>query len=142
MIRQQLETTSRRMTCHDLAKCVRLGIGRTLVITALAGGSVAMIGCAACHPIEGIPARYVPSEVKAQSRSGKKTIDLSLLSQTVPRTYHLDSGDVLAVYIEGVLPKANEFPPVNMPLQGEEATPALGYPIPVRPDGTMSTRCT
>ncbi len=138
MIRQQLETTSCRITRNDVVKFVRRWLRITLAFGALAGGAVGLIGCAAFRPIEGIPARFVPNEVKAQTRSGKKTLDLSLLSQTVPRIYHLDSGDVLAVYIEGVLPRANEFPPINMPMQGEEATPALGYPIPVRPDGTIS----
>lgn len=104
----------------------------------LLSGLLSLSGCAAFRPIDGIPARYVPDEVKAPSRSGKKTIDLSLLSQTQPSVYHLDAGDVLAVYVEGVIPRPNELPPVNLPHQGEDAAPALGYPIPVRQDGTVS----
>ena len=99
---------------------------------------LSLTGCAAFHPIEGIPARFVPDEIRASSRSGKKTIDLSLLSRTQPDEYRLDTGDVLAVYIEGVLPRPNELPPTHMPQLGEEASPALGYPIPVRHDGTIS----
>ena len=112
---------------------------RALILsTTIIGGMLSLNGCAAFRPIDGIPARYVPDEIKSASRSGKKTIDLSLLSQTQPSIYHLDAGDVLAVYIEGVIPRPNEFPPVNLPQQGEEASPALGYPIPVRQDGTIS----
>jgi protein involved in polysaccharide export with SLBB domain len=90
--------------------------------------------------MDGVPARYVPDEVKAPMRSGKKTIDLSLLSQTLPSEYHLDSGDVLAISIEGVMPRRDgELPPVNMAFNnGDEALPALGYPVPVRADGTVS----
>ena len=73
-------------------------------------------------------------------RSGKKTIDLSLLSQTQPSVYHLDTGDVLAISIEGVMPRREgELPPVNMSFNAnDESLPALGYPVPVRSDGTVS----
>ena len=103
-------------------------------------GLLGLSGCAAFRPIDGIPARYVPDEVKAPTRSGKKTIDLSLLSQTQPSVYHLDTGDVLAISIEGVMPRREgELPPVNMAFNtNDEALPALGYPIPVRADGTIS----
>lgn len=103
-------------------------------------GSLGLAGCAAFRPIDGIPARYVPDEVKAPVRSGKKTIDLSLLSQTQPSVYHLDTGDVLAISIEGVMPRRDgELPPVNMAFNpNDEALPALGYPVPVRADGTVS----
>jgi len=60
-------------------------------------------GCAAIHPLKGVPAQYLPTEYKGEIRSGKETIDLSLLRQPAPKHYLLDSGDVLGVYIEGVL---------------------------------------
>lgn len=103
-------------------------------------GMLGLTGCAAFRPIDGVPARYVPDEVKAPSRSGKKTIDLSLLSQTQPSVYHLDAGDVLAISIEGVMPSRDgDLPPVNMSFNpADEALPALGYPVPVRADGTIS----
>ena len=103
-------------------------------------GLLGLSGCAAFRPIDGIPARYVPDEVKAPIRSGKKTIDLSLLSQTQPSVYHLDAGDVLAISIEGVMPRRDgELPPVNQSFNSnDEALPALGYPVPVRADGTVS----
>lgn len=112
---------------------------RAAVCGALAG-SLSLSGCAAFRPIDGVPARYVPDEVKAPVRSGKKTIDLSLLSQTQPSVYHLDTGDVLAISIEGVMPRRDgELPPVNMAFNpNDEALPALGYPVPVRADGTVS----
>lgn len=116
---------------------------RRLVRVAICGallGSLCLAGCAAFRPIDGIPARYVPDEVKAPVRSGKKTINLSLLSQTQPSVYHLDTGDVLAISIEGVMPRRDgELPPVNMAFNpNDEALPALGYPVPVRADGTIS----
>lgn len=112
---------------------------RAVVCGALTG-MLGLSGCAAFRPIDGIPARYVPDEIKAPMRSGKKTIDLSLLSQTQPSVYHLDTGDVLAISIEGVMPRREgELPPVNMSFNAnDEALPALGYPVPVRSDGTVS----
>lgn len=99
--------------------------------------SVFLNGCAAIHPIKGIPAQYLPSEYKADMRSGKETIDLSLLRQPAPKHYLLDSGDVLGVYIEGVLGQFKDVPPVHFP-QSQEVAPSLGYPIPIREDGTIS----
>ena len=103
-------------------------------------GLLGLSGCAAFRPMDGIPARYVPDEVKAPVRAGKKTIDLSLLEQTLPSVYHLDVGDVLAISIEGVMPRDERMtPPVNMAFNpNDEALPALGYPVPVRADGTIS----
>ncbi len=94
-------------------------------------------GCAAMQPMNGIPARYMPDDFKPASRSGKKTINLSLLRQTPPPQYLLDSGDVLAIYIEGVLGNRQQTPPVHFPLN-REVPPSFGFPIPVRDDGTIS----
>ncbi len=138
MIRSCGLTRARLRRRRSLRAFVSLPFVRMAALAALATCVLNLSGCAAFRPIDGIPARYVPDEIKAATRSGKKTIDLSLLSQTQPSVYHLDAGDVLAVYIEGVIPKHNEFPPVNMPQQGEEGAPSLGYPIPVRQDGTIS----
>ena len=96
-----------------------------------------LAGCAALHPIKGVPARHVPSPYLAEPRSGKKTIDLSLLRQTPAEQHYVDSGDVLAIYIEGVLGRREDVPPVHFPENGE-TRPSLGYPIPVRGDGTIS----
>jgi hypothetical protein len=89
--------------------------------------------------MKGIPARYLPPEFQAETRMGKRTIDLSLLRQTPPSQYLIDSGDVLGVYIEGVLGRREDVPPVYFPERDDvSGTPSLGYPIPVREDGTLS----
>ena len=94
-------------------------------------------GCSALHPLHGVPVNYYPKELNGQPRSGKKTIDLSLLRQTPPEHHLIDSGDVLGIYIEGVLGRREEIPPVHF--SPTDATPpSLGFPIPVREDGTIS----
>uniref|UniRef100_A0A7C2NYD8 Polysaccharide export protein N-terminal domain-containing protein n=1 Tax=Schlesneria paludicola TaxID=360056 RepID=A0A7C2NYD8_9PLAN len=94
-------------------------------------------GCAAFRPIHGVPARYMPDEFKGPSRSGKRTIDLSLLRQRPPAAHIVDSGDLLSIYIEGILGRREEQPPVYFP-QNNDTTPTVGYPLPVRDDGTLS----
>ena len=75
-------------------------------------------GCAAFHPLRGVPASYLPDQYEGERRAGKKTINLSLLVRRPPDQYRVDSGDVLAIYIPGVLGKistgveeAGEEPP-------------------------------
>lgn len=102
-------------------------------------------GCAAFHPIRGVPAPYVPPEYLGPSRSGKKTIDLSLLVQTQPDQYRVAAGDTLSIYIPGVLGsltieeqrQIGETPPINLPTNPSDP-PTIGYPITVRDDGTIA----
>lgn len=96
-----------------------------------------MTGCAAFRPIHGVPARYVPDEFKGPTRSGKRTIDLSLMRQRPSPVHLCDSGDLLAIYIEGVLGRPDVQPPVYFP-QNSDIPPTVGYPLPVRDDGMIS----
>ncbi|MEK6261183.1 MAG: polysaccharide biosynthesis/export family protein [Planctomycetota bacterium] len=99
--------------------------------------SLWLTGCAAFHPVEGVPARYLPTELKVGDRTGKRTIDLSLLRQTPPSAHRIDSGDVLAVYVEREVGKSSDPPPVFFPTNNE-GPPSFGLPFPVREDGTIS----
>lgn len=98
---------------------------------------VCQIGCAAFRPVHGVPARYLPAEMKAGDRSNRRTIDLSLLRQAPPAAHLIDTGDVLGVYVEGFVGKVTDPPPVHFPLNNESA-PSFGFPHPVREDGTIS----
>ena len=94
-------------------------------------------GCAAFRPIHGVPARYVADEFRGPSRSDKQTIDLSLLRQDAVSVHRVDANDLLSIYIEGILGRREEQPPVYFP-QNSDTPPTVGYPIPVRDDGTIS----
>ena len=72
-----------------------------------------------------------------ESRSDKEPINFLRLRQTPPAAYRLDERDVLGIYIEGVLGKREEPPPVHFPEAGD-TPPAIGYPVPIREDGTIS----
>ena len=106
------------------------------LLTGLCLISFWLTGCAAFHPVEGVPARYLPTELKVGDRTDKRTIDLSLLRQT-PQTHRVDSGDVLAIYIEGFVGRSSDPPPVFFPTNNE-VPPSFGLPYPVREDGTIS----
>jgi len=96
-------------------------------------------GCAAwTNPVaKGIPVRAVPPELLAEPKEYKETIPLVYLRQKPAEVYLLGPNDVLGVYIEGVLENATQAPPVNF-YEGANAPPSVGYPIPVRDDGTIS----
>ncbi|MCI0683956.1 MAG: polysaccharide biosynthesis/export family protein [Gemmataceae bacterium] len=95
-------------------------------------------GCAAVtNPVaEGVPVRRLPREFLPPPRQALEQIPLTWLRQPPPDVYRLDVGDVLGVYIESVLGEKNVPPPVRLAEAGN-AQPALGYPIPVLPDGTV-----
>jgi protein involved in polysaccharide export with SLBB domain len=104
--------------------------------------SVLAAGCAALsNPgVEGIPVHLLPPELRGHSVAGTQTIPLALLGQERPQAYRIDAGDVLGVWIEGVLGERGQQPPIQPPvrLQNADLPPATGFPIQVQQDGTIS----
>ena len=99
----------------------------------------AMSGCTAIlSPIDAIPASRVPKQFLAEPQANKVPIDVSRLRQPKPDYYLLDAGDILGVFVEGILGQLDESPPVRFPEGGSDLPPAIGYPVPVREDGTLS----
>jgi protein involved in polysaccharide export with SLBB domain len=96
-------------------------------------------GCAAVsNPVaSGIPARRLPLEFRALPREDEKTIPLPLLREKPPDAYRLGPGDVLGVYIEGILGDRTQPPPVRFAEIGN-LPPSTGFPITVQEDGTLS----
>lgn len=117
---------------------------RALALVALALGAGGPTGCAALsNPVlEGVPVRRLPPELLGKSKNQTVTIPLSTLEQPKPAAYRLDAGDILGVYVEGVFERARAGepptpPPVHFP-DVQYIQPSLGYPIPVRDDGTLA----
>ncbi len=94
----------------------------------------ALSGCTAWRSY---PASAFPSAVYYNPRGGQEPINFLHLRQDPPPVHLLGPDDVLGIYIEGVLGLADEAPPVHFPENGD-VPPAVGYPIPVREDGTLS----
>jgi protein involved in polysaccharide export with SLBB domain len=57
--------------------------------------------------------------------------------QCRPDEHEIGPRDVLGIYIEGVLGRKEDAPPVNQP-QSENLPPAIGYPIAVEENGSIS----
>jgi len=101
--------------------------------------SLGLTGCTSIlSPIDTIPANRVPVEFLAPPRANDESIDFALLGQEKPEAYILDEGDVLGVYIRDVLGDETTAPPVNFPDPESDLNPSIGYPTPVREDGTIS----
>ena len=64
--------------------------------------------------------------------------DITYLQHPGTKAYYLDSGDVLGIFIEGVLGKLDSNPPIQMPAPGSDLPPSMGYPVVVQRDGTVS----
>lgn len=96
-------------------------------------------GCAAMtNPVaDGIPVRRLPPEVLAIPHEDDRLIPLNLLRQKPPEVYRLEPRDVLGIYIDGILGERNQVPPIRF-VESSNLPPAMGFPIPVRDDGTIS----
>ena len=85
----------------DCCRNARGEWGVLVAVLCLMGG-----GCAAwTNPVaNGIPVCRVPPELLAGPiRDEKQTIPLTLLQQPPTKVYRLAAGDVLGIYIEGIL---------------------------------------
>ena len=93
---------------------------------------------AGCQTINAVPVSRVPAEIlSTELKDNYKDISLLRLRQDPPDTYLLGPGDVLGVYIKGVLGSEEELPPVHYP-EDSNRPPAIGYPVPIREDGTLA----
>ncbi len=101
-------------------------------------------GCSAMHTMKGVPASYMPAEFHPETREGKSTIDLSRLQRSRPDQYRIEAGDVLTVYVPGLLGLADtsperpsgDSPPINLPTNPTDR-PSLGFPVTVRDDHSI-----
>ena len=91
---------------------------------------------------DGIPARRLPPELLATPKSEEQTIPLPLLGQKQPDEHRVGPGDTLGVFIDAVLGERNQTIPLHIAPQIQvrdqrRLPPAVGYPVPVRGDGTI-----
>lgn len=112
--------------------------GRLLTLFALILTFAGSTGCAALtNPVaDGIPVRRLPPDVLGESREAFQPVPLTKLTPRPATDYRLGAGDVLGVFIEGVLGEQNGQPPVRISEQGN-VPPSIGFPIPVRDNGTL-----
>jgi hypothetical protein len=126
---------------NDLLLSSRRQISRLLLL-GVALACAPLSGCASfTNPVaDGVRVRQLPPEFLAEPKSDLKPIPLSLLRQPPPEVYKLEPGDLMGIWIEGILGKTGEPPPIAATdtAVGGLKTTAVGYPIPVREDGTIN----
>ncbi len=86
--------------------------------------------------IDAIPAGQLPPEFSQAVET--QAVDASQFRMPQTKRYTLDAGDVLGVFVEGVLGELNSSPPVHYPDPSQDLPPSMGFPSPVREDGTLS----
>jgi hypothetical protein len=125
-----------------------VALRRKRIVTALIGSLMLSPGCAAFRPLRGVPASHVPQELLGESREGRRTINLSMLVRSPSDQHRVEGGDILAVYIPGLLgvrsliapalgrETVGEAPPITAPANAIDP-PTMGYPITIRDDHTL-----
>ena len=125
-----------------MTNCLGRNMGWQHLAIVLAGLLSCLSGCAAVtNPVaNGIPVHRLPPDVLGRPREEEIPIPLTALRQAPPDSYRLDVGDVLGIWIEGVLGNRDQPPPVSVPsnTNNNNLPPSIGFPIPVREDGTIS----
>ena len=86
--------------------------------------------------IDAVPAGQLPAAQRSMPET--RAVDPSRFRYSSRQPYTLDHGDVVGVVIDGVLGSPGESPPIYYPPAGSDVAPSLGYPFPVREDGTLS----
>ncbi len=113
-----------------------------LVVTALL--LVSQTGCQALlFRISGVPASELRQECLAIPKRGLHMIDVTKLGQPEPKAYLLGPGDVIGIYIPGIIPFQDPVadpapPPVFYPDQGSELPPSIGLPFVVLENGKVT----
>ncbi len=107
-----------------------------LALGLLTGAILTSVGCQSFGPTDLTPANEVLNAACCEPDNTTQ-INFLKLRQTPPEQYILGKGDTLGIYIQGITGDKDVPPPVHFP---EDATqqPALGYPVPIRDDGTIS----
>lgn len=111
---------------------------RLLLLPLVAAASLSG-GCAALtNPVaDAVPVRRLPAEVLGRPKADLRPIPPTALQQPPMEPYLLDRGDVLAVVADDIIAPETVQAPVKLPDMVSN-TAALGFPIPVGEDGTIS----
>lgn len=87
-------------------------------------------------PVNAVPASELPHEFVYRPQT--EPVDASQLRLTPTKEYYLDNGDVLGIFIDGVLGEFDQAPPVHYPAADSDLPPSLGFPVVVQADGSIS----
>jgi protein involved in polysaccharide export with SLBB domain len=125
-------SSSLKMTCQQS----RRGI---IALAALACALLFSGGCASVsNPVaQGVPVHRLPPEYLAPPKENLKDVPLTALRQEAPESHLVDKGDVLGLFIEGVVGEKDKPPPVHLPDE-KNPIPATGFPYVVNEEGKLT----
>lgn len=120
-----------------------------LAAAALAAVSLAGSGCySVSKACDTVPASRLDRHFLGDVRENLCPVPLTALGQEKPVDHRIGEGDVLSVYIYGVLPPSVDETPIvprvqnvnqrYYPPRGSDVAPATGVPVTVGGDGTLS----
>ena len=95
-------------------------------------------GCTSIRDRDTISPDRVPNKRQQGARNNLEQINFIALRQDPPEQYLLGPKDTLGVYIEKVTANENEPLPILTPPEGTNLPPAVGVPVTVADDGTLS----
>ena len=105
-----------RLTAGSLAPLLAAAALASPGCTSLQPGTSGMsLGSFGAYNIDAVPARRLPPVVLGRPKEDLLETSKARLRQRPPEVYVLDQGDVLGVFIEGILGEAGEAPPVQVP---------------------------
>lgn len=110
-------------------------------------GACLQTGCIT-YSHHAIPADRLPPELKVCQKGCRVPVNLALLGQAPPRSYIIGPGDVLSVYVRGLIPASTDeatpliqgsmtLQQIYYPPSGNVSGPAAGVPMEVSDDGTI-----
>ncbi len=138
----------------NAAQCAQLkpsllasGVWALAVVVACLTGCVAPIGRISCAR-NAVPVREAPPALLTDARPSDTPIDFRLLGQRPRDTHVIDSGDMLGILVEGVLPTKeltlpkiptnNISSPFMYPATGQIYGPVVGVPTMVDDAGRIA----
>jgi protein involved in polysaccharide export with SLBB domain len=91
----------------------------------------------------------LPDFLRGEEKGERIPLNFALLGQSEPRVYTISPGDLLGIYIRGLMPAdTTVIPPsvaaqpnftnIYYPPTGQVASPALGLPFEVTPEGNLN----
>ena len=104
----------------------------------------AQTGCQALtFRIKGVPAAELAPRCLAVPKRGLVPIKVTKLAQPQPDAYRLGPGDIVGIYIPGIIPFQDPTadptpPPVYYPEAGSELPPSIGLPFIVLENGKVT----
>ncbi len=94
-------------------------------------------------PIRGIEASCLPAGARGMAKRDLTPIAITQLTQQPPDVYRLAPGDIIGVYVPGVIPFQSpmgepQLPPIHFPQPGSDLQPSVGLPVVVQASGKIT----